>query len=68
MSIRKTIRDLILNIAPFDTLEQNHINEALSWIDSGIEIFRAQKPDVPNKHIVTYFVVFDESSKKNTVV
>lgn len=62
--MRTTIRNLISNIAPFDTLEQDHINETLSWIDSGAEVFRIQKPNVPNKHAVSYFVVFDENSRK----
>ena len=62
------IHKLVSNITPFDTLEQEHINDTLSWIESGAPIFRIQKPDVPNKHLVSYFVVFDENASKILLV
>ncbi len=62
--MREYIRDLISRISPFDEIEQRHIEETLHWVESGSLLFRIQKPDVPNKHLVSYFVVFDENSKK----
>ena len=65
---KSQIYDVIANIAPFDALEQEHINDTLAWIKSGDPIFRIQKPAVPNKHLVSYFVVFDESASKVLLV
>jgi len=33
--------------------------DVLSWIDSGAELCRLSKPDVPPKHLVSYFAVVD---------
>ena len=62
------IYTLISSIVPYDTLEQEHIADTLAWIHSGAPIFRIHKPDVPNKHLVSYFVVFDEARKKILLV
>ncbi len=60
------VNDLILNtignIKPFDNLEQQHISETRAWIESGAPLFRVQKPDVPKKHLVSYFILFDEEA------
>ncbi len=56
------------SITPFDPVEQQHITDTLLWIDSGAPIFRIQKPDVPNKHLVSYFVLFDEQNQKILLV
>jgi 8-oxo-dGTP diphosphatase len=50
---------LIEGITPYDDLEQRHIADATSWIESGANIYRITKPDVPPKHLVSYFVVID---------
>ncbi len=62
------IHNIISNIIPHDALEQEHISNTLSWIESGEPIFRIQKPNVPNKHLVSYFVLFDEKTKKVLLV
>ncbi len=62
------IYNLICDIVPYDLLEQEHITDTLSWIKSGTPIFRIQKPDIPNKHLVSYFVLFDEESRKVLLV
>ena len=62
------IETLVQKIIPFDTLEQDHINETLLWIRSGASLYRIEKPDVPFKHLVSYFVVLDEKSKKVLLV
>lgn len=58
------IYNLISNISPFDLLEQRQIVETLAWIQTGAPIFRIKKPDVPNKHLVSYFVLFDETNRR----
>ncbi len=58
-SIVATIRNDVENILPFDSLEQEHIKDVLYWIDSGVNIFRIEKPDKPPKHLVSYFVLID---------
>ncbi|MDP2193348.1 MAG: NUDIX hydrolase [Alphaproteobacteria bacterium] len=63
-SIRKNIHHLISAIIPYDAIEQEHIHDTCRWIESGAPIFRVQKPDVPNKHLVSYFVLFDEVCQK----
>lgn len=67
-SIKNKIRNIISNINPFDALEKSHISDVLCWIDSGHEIFRIEKPNIPNKHLVSYFIVFDEVSMKILLV
>jgi len=62
--MRSTIRTIITSISPFDKLEQANIQDAIKWIDSGQVIFRIKKPDVPPKHLVSYFVLFDQENKK----
>lgn len=57
---RQVVRLAINHIDPFDKLEREHRFGVLSWIDSGVPIFRISKPDNPPKHLVSYFVLFDE--------
>lgn len=57
--MRQQIYDLISEIKPFDSLETEHIRSALEWIDSGAPLFRVGEPDIPSKHLVSYFVLFD---------
>ena len=67
-SIREHIHTLIRAIIPYDDVEQEHINDTCLWIESGEPIFRVQKPDVPNKHLVSYFVLFDDVHQKILLV
>jgi len=50
----------VAGIVPFDALERAHRDEALAWIDSGVELCRRAKPATPPKHLVAYFVVVDD--------
>lgn len=59
ISLRQHIATDITNISPFDSLETTHQKDALDWIDSGANLFRVKKPDVPPKHLVSYFVLVD---------
>lgn len=60
--LRIEIRHEIAGIAPMDTQEKLDIEDTLAWIDSGAELFRRQKPDVPPKHLIVYFAVVDKSN------
>lgn len=62
------IYDIVSAIKPYDALEKEHIADTLSWIKSGAPIFRIAKPDVPNKHLVSYFVLFDSNAQKILLV
>jgi 8-oxo-dGTP diphosphatase len=57
--MRKAIRAELAMIEPFDSLEQEHLAEALTWVDSGAELCRISKPATPPKHLVSYFAVVD---------
>ena len=57
--MRNAIREEIFSIEPLDDLERAHIGDALAWVDSGAELCRVQKPALPPKHLVSYFVVVD---------
>ena len=67
-SMRSQIFSLLSKMTPHDALEEKHIQETLSWIESDAPIFRIQKPDIPNKHLVSYFVLFDEKHQKILLV
>lgn len=62
--MRDVIFEIVSQIKPYDDLENQHINDTLNWIKSADQIFRVQKPDVPNKHLVAYFVLFNADKQK----
>lgn len=64
ISIREEIAMIIRDIDPLDSIEKTHIKETIAWIESGDEIFRLQKPATPLKHLVCYFLLFDETQQK----
>jgi len=66
--IRQKIKEEVESIAAFDQLETDHVKDITSWIDSGADLFRIQKPDVPPKHLVSYFVLIDPSQKSMLLV
>jgi ADP-ribose pyrophosphatase YjhB (NUDIX family) len=57
--MRKVIRTELLMIQPHDCLEQEHLAEALAWVDSGAELCRTGKPATPPMHLVSYFALVD---------
>ncbi|MES2088061.1 MAG: hypothetical protein V4467_03665 [Patescibacteria group bacterium] len=63
-NIRNEILEIVRKIKPYDEIERVHIADAISWIQSGAEIFRIQKPDIPAKHLVSYFVLVDPKKQK----
>jgi 8-oxo-dGTP diphosphatase len=66
--IRQRILETISAIKPLDALEEKHRQEILEWIKSSAPLFRVQKPDIPNKHLVSYFVLLDEKASKVLLV
>lgn len=67
-SIRSQIRKEIESIQPIDLVETEHIAFTLNWLDSGKEIFRTQKPAIPDPHLVSYFLLVDQDAKKVLLV
>ena len=57
--MRAEIRKEVELIEPLDELEQVSRIDVLTWIDSGVEVCRLEKPAVPPKHLISYFVVVD---------
>lgn len=55
--MRAEIRRLVCSLVPLDATENGDIAFTLKWIDSGVEIFRLQKPSTPETHLVSYFAV-----------
>ena len=68
VSPEQNVAEIISGIIPFDYVESQHIEETLAWIQSGSPIFRLQKPDIPPKHLVSYFILFDEKAQKVLLV
>lgn len=56
------IKIAVHKIEPLDDLESEHKEDVLRWLDSGAPVFRISKPDNPPKHLVSYFVLFDEAN------
>lgn len=67
-TIRNHIRSEVQAIHAFDSLESEHITTVLTWIDSGADLFRIKKPDIPPQHLVSYFVLVDPSQKNILLV
>lgn len=62
------IYELVSEIKPYDAQEQEQVAETQAWIKSGSPIFRIEKPNIPNKHLAAYFVMFDEHAQKILLV
>lgn len=58
--MREKILEELLTIAPYDRIERGHLADAVSWVQSGAELFRLVKPDIPPKHLVSYFALVDD--------
>lgn len=58
---RAHLLELVGAIEPWDDLERTHLKTATRWIASGVPVYRVRKPDVPAMHLVSYFVVLDDT-------
>lgn len=56
---RTQIRAQISHLTAGDEKEAEAIKQTLAWIDSGVELCRTRKPNVPDKHLVSYAVLID---------
>ena len=68
MSTRDKIAGIVGAIEPLDELEREHRDSTIEWIRSGAPIFRTMKPDVPPKHLVSYFALVDQERGKLLLV
>ena len=66
--MRDRIAEIITSVEPLDELERAHRDSTLEWIRSGAPIFRTAKPDVPPKHLVSYFALVDQQRGKLLLV
>lgn len=66
--MRNEILAMIKDIHPFDALESEHQSNIIRWIESGADLFRIQKPAIPPKHLVSYFVVIDPQQQRILLV
>jgi 8-oxo-dGTP diphosphatase len=64
MSIRQEVADII----PFDDIELDHKQDVCRWLQSGANPFRLKKPDIPPKHLVSYFVLVDPEQRSILLV
>lgn len=55
--IRSKIHQIVSLIEPLDSIEKEHIDFTLNWIQSGSGLFRIEKPATPDIHLVSYFVI-----------
>ncbi len=68
VDIRDRIWDAVSAIRPLDNTERQHIDFVLNWIQSGVEIFRIEKPASPPIHLVSYFLIFSPEQSKILLV
>jgi 8-oxo-dGTP pyrophosphatase MutT (NUDIX family) len=61
---REETWQIIEAIVPFDEKEALQRQDALDWAASDAPLYRIQKPDIPPKHLVSYFVIYDSASHK----
>jgi 8-oxo-dGTP diphosphatase len=66
--MRERIAEIVAAIEPVDQLEREHRDSTLEWIRSGAPIFRTAKPDVPPRHLVSYFALVDDQRGKLLLV
>jgi len=52
---------MVQQIQPSDEIERAHQTHVMDWINSDAPLFRVKKPDVPQEHLVSYFVLYDET-------
>lgn len=60
--------ELIEKITPCDELEKAQMADAKSWVASGCEIYRIEKPAIPDKHLVAYSALIDPENQKILLV
>lgn len=64
ISKREHLSSLLRRLSPIDSREKEHIQDVIRWLASDFPIYRQDKPDIPNKHLVSYFVIVDPKERK----
>jgi 8-oxo-dGTP diphosphatase len=64
IAMREYTHKLVKNITPLDKAETLHREDAINWIQSGAPLYRIKKPDVPDKHLVSYFAIFHPETNR----
>jgi 8-oxo-dGTP pyrophosphatase MutT (NUDIX family) len=67
-SSRAVLERLVSGIDPWDELEAEQQATTAEWISSGAWLYRADRPDDPSTHLVSYFVVLDEQRRELLLV
>jgi 8-oxo-dGTP pyrophosphatase MutT (NUDIX family) len=65
---RAALERLVAGIDPWDELEAEQQAATAEWISTGASLYRADRPDAPATHLVSYFVVFDERRRELLLV
>ena len=68
MSIHSQILKELQLLNPFDEKEKNDLQKTCDWVLSHQPIFRIKKPNIPNQHLVSYFMLFDPEENKFLLV
>lgn len=58
------IYNIVSQIVPFDVLEAEHLAFTKAWMAIGSGLFRLQKPATPDPHLVSYFLLVDQKTKR----
>jgi len=66
--MRAALAALVESCRPWDAREAEDIGFAQKWAASGAVLCRTAKPDQPSPHLVSYFLVMDETSGKLLLV
>jgi 8-oxo-dGTP diphosphatase len=59
---RRIVRDLVAGVSPYDAKEAADQAWMLEWVDSGVQLFRLEKPATPPRHLAVYAALLDEDS------
>lgn len=66
--LRAQLMQVLGGIEPWDDQEQTHLAATAEWITGGAPLYRTLKPATPAKHLVSYFVVLDETREELLLV
>jgi 8-oxo-dGTP pyrophosphatase MutT (NUDIX family) len=64
---RCAVLDLVGSLVPVDETEREHRDLVLDWLRGDQPIYRTA-PDVPDRHLVSYFVVLDPAYRELLLV
>jgi len=65
---RRALAAMISAIDPLDELERAQIADTLAWVGSGVPLYRVARPDIPPRHLVSYFALVDSRERRVLLV